>query len=127
MKKALIIFIFFSFLLSATELKEFLKLSDLVEHYKEHKQHNKNISFAGFIWMHYSAASDHDNDTEKDKKLPFKKHDHCFVSDNTFSIHKNSSFTFQSPEEMVSTSFNPHPSFIPSGISNYIWQPPKLS
>jgi len=126
-KKALVILIFFSFLFSATELKEFLKLSDLIEHYQEHKEHNKNISFAGFLWMHYSASSDHDNDTEKDNKLPFKKHDHCFIADNTFSIHKNSSFTFKNPEQIVSTFFIAHPSFIPSGISNNIWQPPKLS
>lgn len=77
--------------------------------------------------MHYSASSDHDNDTEKDNKLPFKKHDHCFIADNTFSIHKNSSFTFKNPEQIVSTFFIAHPSFIPSGISNNIWQPPKLS
>jgi hypothetical protein len=126
-KKALIILIFFSFLFSATELKEFLKLSDLVEHYEEHKKDNKNISFVGFLWMHYSTTSDHDGDAEKDNKLPFKKHDHCFVADNTFSIHKNSSFTFQSPEQIVSASFNSHSSFIPSGISNNIWQPPKFS
>jgi len=77
--------------------------------------------------MHYSTASDHDGDAEKDNKLPFKKHDHCFVADITFTIHKTSSFIFKSPEQIVSTSFNAHPSFIPSGISNNIWQPPKFS
>lgn len=127
MKKTLVILILFSFLFSATELKEFLKLSDLVEHYQEHKENNKDISIAGFLWMHYSTANDNDGDTEDDHKLPFKNHDHFCVADNTFSIHKNNSFTFQNPEQIVSSFFIAHPSFIPSGISNNIWQPPKLA
>ncbi len=38
----------------------------------EHKQENKNITFFGYLDMHYTHGSPHDADYDRDMQLPFK-------------------------------------------------------
>lgn len=71
MKQIVAIFFLTLYLFTATEFKQLFKLPTLIEHYKEHQQKNKHISFFSFIKMHYSKGV-LDDDYTKDQQLPFK-------------------------------------------------------
>ncbi|WP_295767233.1 hypothetical protein [uncultured Mucilaginibacter sp.] len=58
-----------------TELHQLLKLPVLFEHFAEHKERDKSVSFATFISMHYWGNDLNDNDDDRDMQLPFKKLD----------------------------------------------------
>lgn len=72
MKSALVILLTSLYLLGATEAYQLLKVPYLFEHYKEHKQFDKGLSFSKFINMHYVQVQTYDNDYQQDMQLPFK-------------------------------------------------------
>lgn len=75
MKKVISIFFICIYLISFTEAKEILKFSDFIEHFKEHKAQNHNLTLSKFIVIHYLSGTKKDKDYEEDMKLPFKTHD----------------------------------------------------
>lgn len=73
MKKMLSILLITLFLVSTTELYQFLKLPILAEHYLEHKALNPDMNVTAFLVAHYNHPSK-DSDYGKDQKLPFIIH-----------------------------------------------------
>ena len=114
-------------MLSTTQLSELLKLPILIEHYMEHKQENKDLSFLGFLEMHYAHGSPHDADYEKDMKLPFK----------TITISNIVSISFCSPIPQFKQNpvvyfknekqqFSDYSFAYSSAFLSSIWQPPRV-
>jgi len=62
---------------SYTEFHETLRLPVLLEHYAEHKQQVKDMSFWEFLVMHYKTDISHD---DQDNRLPFKDKGHSFTA-----------------------------------------------
>ncbi|MBI3518561.1 MAG: hypothetical protein HY062_04290 [Bacteroidetes bacterium] len=126
MKKLVPIFLLSIYLISVTELHEFFKLPQLVEHFMEHKSGNKKTTILDFLVMHYTSSDDGDGDKAEDMKLPFKSHHDCenlantgFISFNSFSLAIKSSPIESKEYKTYSTNF------ISSSYLSSIWQPPK--
>jgi len=127
MKQFFALFFLSTYIFSATELHQFLKLPILIEHYSEHKQKDHSITLWEFLCMHYANGDVKDVDYSKDSKLPFKTHDNC-NSTNHITILPEQKFSFNSillPTErkMLCKHF---PSFSKSNFLNSIWHPPKF-
>jgi hypothetical protein len=82
LKKTSCILFLAIFLLSTTELYQLCKLPILIQHLREHRAQNKELSILQFIDIHYKHGNVKDADYDRDMKLPFKKHEftHHFTS-----------------------------------------------
>jgi hypothetical protein len=69
------VFFFFVFTVRFTELHELFRLPQLINHYGRHKSLNPEVSFPGFLMLHYLDHHPDDNDEEDDRQLPFKSDD----------------------------------------------------
>ena len=127
MLKKLITILFLSiYVVSATELHEFFKLPQLVEHFMEHKSENHKTTLIEFLTMHYTSSEDGNSHNTDDTELPFKSHHDCgnvshiaFVSFGAIQLNVKSI-----PIEVKS--YNTYSSeFISSAYLSSIWQPPK--
>jgi len=125
--KKLIAILFLSiYVVSATELHEFFKLPQLVEHFLEHKSEDSKTTLIDFLAMHYSSSDDGDNDASEDSNLPFKSHHNCenlsytgFISFHTFQLEVKTA-------PIETKNYNTYSSeFISSAYLSSIWQPPK--
>ena len=76
MKRLLSISLLLLYINSYTEFHEALRLPILLEHYAEHKQLVKDMSFSEFLTMHYKTDVSHD---DQDSRLPFKDIHHSFT------------------------------------------------
>jgi hypothetical protein len=117
-----------TYLLTATELNELFKLPILVEHFMEHNEGKKQISFWGFLCMHYLNTTFKYADNEDDMKLPFKSQSNFELTNSInsicfeFNLNVNHLIPFVENNYIISTEkFN-----IISTV-NSIWQPPKFS
>jgi hypothetical protein len=125
--KKLIPILFLSvYLVSVTELHEFFKLPQLVEHFIEHKIEDKKTTLINFLVMHYSYADDGDDDKSKDMQLPFKSRNKCENLSNTgFITFHNIQISIKS-EPIESKSHKIYSiDFVRSAYLSSIWQPPK--
>lgn len=112
--------------LAQSPLNQLLKFPILINHYLEHRQQNANLSFVDFIKAHYSDKVVHDNDSDRDMQLPFKK---CITPFFVFVIIQDKiNITvstvihgFVKPNQIFSSNWNPQNSL------SVIWQPPKQS
>ena len=68
----------------------------LLEHYKEHKLDNGNLSLISFIYQHYVGDDGHANDDQKDQNLPFKSAHFQMQNTVVFSV-----FKYELPKIMV--------------------------
>lgn len=126
LRKFISIFFLAVYLLSTTQMFELLKMPLLVEHYIEHKEENKNLSFLDFLEFHYLYGNPKDADYDKDMKLPFKtisclgNSTSIFIPQTGTDINKITSFVddYKGSSEY---SFHYTRSFFSS-----IWQPPKI-
>jgi hypothetical protein len=84
------------YLIGATELHQLLKLPLLLEHYKEHKLDNGNLSLVSFIYQHYVGDDGNANDDQKDQNLPFKSAHFQMQNTVVFSV-----FKYELPKIMV--------------------------
>ncbi|MDI1354276.1 MAG: hypothetical protein PSX36_05140 [bacterium] len=123
----MVIIVLFTYLFSATEFAELLKVPELLEHYTEHQTKNKTISFFDFLAIHYFDAQDSSDDDGRDGALPFKSHSNCPHLAEQFNSLPG-----------VPTSLKPALSFIgkifgmveEDSYATYhtsIWQPPKCA
>lgn len=128
MKKTIAILLLLTYILSFTEARELVKLPAFIEHYKEHKAENRQITLLGFITLHYLNGSQKDADYAKDMKLPFKTHDFSFynlaIQDlpkifdfyfsevKIFEIKNKNFYYFLNFSEGKTFSFYPPPKFI---------------
>jgi len=84
------------YLIGATELHQLLKMPLLLEHYKEHKLDNGNLSLISFIYQHYVGDDGNANDDQKDQNLPFKSAHFQMQNTVVFSV-----FKYELPKIMV--------------------------
>jgi hypothetical protein len=115
------------YLISTTELHQFLKLPALIEHFSEHQQKDKTITLWKFLCIHYANGNVKDADYDKDSKLPFKTIDNC-NSSNHITLLPEQKFCFNTilitSEKKVVHKY--YPSFSNSSYLKSIWQPPKF-
>lgn len=111
------------FLFSATELHQLVKLPELLRHYREHCGKGSDMSFLGFLQLHYSANHPQDNDEEDDNQLPFKEIKVIGHVDNTVSMHRYENRTC--PEFLILTETITHPEGMPCYRANAVFHPPK--
>ncbi len=111
------------FILSTTELHQFLKLPVLLKHFQVHKKQDKSLSLLDFLVLHYSQDHPVDNDDSDDNKLPFKNFEAINHVDITIIP-----FRYET-EELLSA--NPeiirpyHPEGVPCGRSYTVFHPPQ--
>jgi hypothetical protein len=101
-----------------------LKLPVLVQHFKEHRAENSNITFTEFIVLHYFSGNPKDKDYNRDQQLPFRTNDVVLLT-STVVVPGQVVFDFAPPphnEVMYSLFYikqlTPKHSF-------GVWQPPK--
>lgn len=130
MKKVGLFFILFAFLCSSTEFVELLKMPILVQHFKEHKALEPEITFNNFIFDHYWSDVPHtDNDEDRDRQLPFNDGQHC--TSHSLSIFTNCSLKATRVAQphtgfAINRKFKISNDFdFSAGATNNIWQPPK--
>jgi hypothetical protein len=111
---------------AATELTQLFKLPVLLEHYDEHKQKDKALSFGSFLYQHYVADQHNADHPDRDHELPFHSHEDCI----SFKVSICSPFLFEGlsvpvvyMEKDHKTSFSDH-TILFTYLST-IWQPPK--
>lgn len=124
MKKYFSILFLSVYLLSITQLGELIKLPLMAEHYMEHKQQNSNLTFWGFLCLHYEVQDVVDADHEKDMKLPFKSYTSicsvvfCPLTQEYQELPKI--LYTHTKENLKNYSFSYCSTFLSS-----IWQPPR--
>ncbi len=59
-------------MLNIVSLNQFSHLPVILVHYIQHTDKDHNLSFSGFLSMHYLGNDMNDNDEQQDKQLPFK-------------------------------------------------------
>ncbi|CAA7386509.1 hypothetical protein CHRY9393_00805 [Chryseobacterium fistulae] len=114
------------YLVSTTEVYQFLKIPTLIEHYWEHKRMNPEMSVTAFLKIHYDHPVK-DGDYGKDQKLPFVIHSTplnlVFTINRGFYFetaiyHLNSLKSHKIPSKNEDFSYK--------GFAGPIWEPPKL-
>lgn len=127
MKKIIAILFLISYLFSATELHQLLKMPVVFEHYAEHKQQDKNIGFIEFLAMHYMHGSPKDKDYDRDMQLPFKTVHNCISAISPAYIPDHIQVAISEPETVFnSRNYSSHSQVLLSAYLSYIWQPPKI-
>ncbi|MCS3800813.1 hypothetical protein [Niastella sp. OAS944] len=69
------------------QLAQLTKLPVLLEHFKEHRQRDANVTVMEFLAMHYWGQDINDNDDSRDKQLPFKDQTVIHFSSYYISFH----------------------------------------
>lgn len=108
------------------QIMELVKLPLLLEHFKEHKQWDHDISFMDFMYLHYIQDNNKYGDVERDMEMPFKTPLHSLglyvgftmPSPDFILIHKAD---YIEPKLIYSIDSSIYSSQYPSSI----WHPPK--
>lgn len=127
MRRLAAILLLTSYMLSATELYEFVKLPMLVKHYIEHKEENQHMTLLEFLATHYAHDTIVDKDFKDDMKLPFKSCDHATLMNVPVVLNQQESqivikFSEYSQDKspvIPSLSYN-------DAYLSAIWQPPRM-
>jgi len=126
-KKAAAILFLSIYLLSTTEAHQLLKLPFIFQHFAEHKNEDKNITFLHFLAIHYLHGSPRDADFDKDMQLPFKS---CCDMASTFSVAflpvASQVSGVQAIEIPAPLRNAIHKPFLISSYLSSIWQPPRF-
>ncbi len=107
------------------DLQELARIPVLFEHFAEHKNQNREVSFVSFIMLHYFSGDIKDSDYQHDQQLPFKSH-HC--EEVSFSTAIPAESFSELPARVQHTTSKPCTYVSPFGASLYqfsFWQPPK--
>lgn len=128
LRKIIAISLLLVFLCANTEIGQLLKLTSLIEHFKEHNDdHHIAFSFTDFIDFHYYNTEKHSNKgKENHQNLPFKT---INTNVNTvLAFEAQAVFYFDKPTNIVAKRTVPfHKEFYISNVFASIWLPPKLS
>jgi hypothetical protein len=79
-KKTVAIFFMSIYMLSFSELHQFLRIPILIQHFIEHRHQDPSISLLNFLSLHYIHQYVVDEDYQKDKQLPFRHSDCCITT-----------------------------------------------
>ncbi len=108
-----------------------LGLGELAEHAKFHKQ-KYGDNFFIFLSKHYGElknkhTKNHQEESSKHKKLPFKEHQHMCMADFQIILFKVNDFTLKKmPFISKTTTFFYKVSYI-SPLKKGVFKPPRLS
>jgi hypothetical protein len=80
-KRVIAFFLVSIYMMSFSELHQFLKLPILVQHFVEHQKKDPSISLLAFLEEHYVHQYIVDDDYQRDKELPFREGD-CVVNNS---------------------------------------------
>jgi hypothetical protein len=127
LKKLTAILFFTVYLFSATEAHQLLKLPIIFQHYKEHKEEDKNISFLYFLNMHYMHGSPVDDDYDRDMQLPFKSTGDCLSSASPCFVPSVTDIpVIKAVVITKKKNIAAQQSFLIAPYLSAIWQPPKF-
>lgn len=127
MKRFIAIFFLLVYVISLTEFNQLVKLPVLVEHFKEHKSKNKELTLLKFLAMHYADEQAGDADHDTDMKLPFKSHEGCLNAMIEVYVPASTTHSITKPAPIGIKSYLPYSeSFLNSSFLSSIWQPPKF-
>jgi hypothetical protein len=68
------------YMLSFSELHQFLRMPVLIQHFIEHRQKDPSVSLLSFLNEHYIHQYIKDADYQRDNQLPFRDSDCCAVT-----------------------------------------------
>ena len=123
MNKLIVYFLVFVFLCANTSLGQLVKLPNLVEHYKAHKNElsSNSISFIEYIKLHYAKNVDNNQDHQN---LPFKTLDNSI---SVLFVFPLMTFQLQLVNSIIAIKkkFFYNKSFT-SNLIISIWLPPKI-
>jgi hypothetical protein len=108
---------------SYTEFHETLRLPLLLEHYAEHRQQVKDMSFWEFLVMHYKTDISHD---DQDNRLPFKDKGHSFTAPVMALPIQRIALIESTPFTEINHSSTYTEAYVASHLSD-IFQPPRYS
>ncbi len=111
------------FAFSATELHQLIRLPQLVEHFRDHKQEAPAMSLFGFLQLHYTADHPMDNDDTDDNQLPFKTTEAISHVDFSISIGRLNINT--QPEFAAAVNQTTHPEGEPCHRVYAVFHPPQ--
>ena len=124
MKKWISILLLSFYLVSTTELYQFLKIPILIEHFIKHKAENSQLTLVAFLKMHYDHPVK-DADYQTDQKLPFAAHSSPLALVFTVNPDFRIEIKKQIPSDHHKETFSYNPVFYHKDAVNSIWQPPK--
>ena len=123
----LILIILSESFLPGRDVHELIKLPALIEHFTAHRDEDPDISFFGFIVMHYNDEEHHNNDHSTHHKLPFSDHHNCTHNTQvTILFHSLEIANVDRPHDTCEDSWCEIPCTAISSYGNSIWQPPKI-
>ena len=122
MKQKLIIALLSIYLIASTEFHQVLRLPLLVEHYAEHHELVKDMTFWEFLVMHYESDVAHD---DQDMRLPFKDCHHSLTAQAIAMPEQKISLTLLAPTQGDRLLSFEHSQFHSSYLGE-IFQPPKI-
>ena len=114
--------------MATTPLGQICKLNLLIEHYQKHNKENKELSFIGFLKLHYFNGDPKDDDYEEDMKLPFKSID--FNNNiSTYIAFEFPSYKIEKPTYTALTvqKFSKSDSWHSNIYLDAIWHPPRVA
>lgn len=71
------------YMLSFSEVHQFLRIPVLVQHFVEHRHQQPHISLLAFLELHYIRQYLKDEDYQRDNQLPFRAADCCILNANS--------------------------------------------
>ncbi|WP_294273662.1 hypothetical protein [uncultured Chryseobacterium sp.] len=127
MRKLVSIVLLTLYLFSTTELCQLLKIPVLIEHYREHKRLNPEMTVTAFLRTHYDHPVK-DGDYGKDRKLPFVVHSNPLIL--VFTVQPYTGLELRHHSFKVAKSVQIpvyNEDFCRQEFLNSIWEPPKYS
>lgn len=124
----LITYFFIAGMMTNGDIHEFLKVSNLIEHFKEHLSSEPAATIPGLFAMHYGSdgktSKHHQEDHDKHSgNLPFQSHNCCHAS-AVYVVNLFNSIDFDLFASNT-TMFSFYLTQFPPQISGSIWQPPQ--
>jgi len=127
LKKIITIFFLIIYLFSVTEARQLLKLPVVFQHFAEHQQEDKNISFFHYLCIHYLHGSPIGQDHDRDMQLPFKTSSEFALSVVPVLMTDVATNTLSPQLFIISNDFlHTNDSFISSEFGCNIFQPPRV-
>jgi hypothetical protein len=126
--KGIAIFFLSIYLLGTTPIGQLCRLPMLLSHFQEHQKENKDLSFIGFLKMHYFNGDPKDADYDKDMKLPFKTID-VNTSISVYTAFEMPSFQIERQNfiDLKVNKFSTSDSWYSNSYLDAIWQPPRVA
>lgn len=112
-------------LVFGTELRQLLRVPELIGHFLDHRSVDPGMSLPDFLWMHYCMEQVHDHDFHEDEKLPFRSHDNVptlIVLTDAVPVENGEQLI---PPAAASSVFPVTDQGVLAGERAAVWQPPR--